>query len=123
MLALLRHLRERWSNWCGDRDMELAIRQQLTDSGYYGRTAKLMRVRVVAIKRPGWVQIYQFDAQARLQQDDEAQATDVTLFGLVHDDGRSKSRVFLFPDTQTRLEKFTELSADMLVLRNSVTRN
>lgn len=103
--------------------MELAIRQQLTDSGYYGRTAKLMRVRVVAIKRPGWVQIYQFDAQARLQQDDEAQATDVTLFGLVHDDGRSKSRVFLFPDTQTRLEKFTELSADMLVLRNSVTRN
>jgi len=102
--------------------MELAIRQQLTDSGYYGRTAKLMRVRVVAIKRPGWVQLYQFDAKARLQQSQEEAATDVELFGLVHDDGRSKSTVYLFHDTQTRSEKFSELSVDMLVLRSSGSR-
>ena len=66
MLAYLKHLRQKWNDWCGDHDMELTIRKHLTANGFFGGTAKLRNVRLVAVKRPGWLQIYRFEATARV---------------------------------------------------------
>ncbi len=67
MIELLKNLQERWNDWCGDREMELAIRNHLTKNGFFGRTAKLKNVRLVAVQRPGWLQVFRFEAMARLR--------------------------------------------------------
>ncbi len=50
--------------------MEIAIRRHLTESGFFGPTAKLQNVRLVAVQRPGWLQVYRFEALARVRPDD-----------------------------------------------------
>ena len=70
MIELLKNLRQRWNDWCGDRDMELAIRKHLSENGFFGGTAKLQNVRLVAVQRPGWLQVFRFEATARLRVDD-----------------------------------------------------
>ena len=62
MFELLGNLRKRWNDWCGDREMELAIRKHLTKNGFFGGTAKLQNVRLVAVQRPGWLQVFRFEA-------------------------------------------------------------
>ncbi len=129
MRAWVSHLRERWANWCGDREMEMAIRKSLTINGYYGRSAKLRNVRIVAIQRPGWVQIYRFDATARLAQhevdgvdNDDALptslgSTDHELYGLVLDDGRKRSEIRVFRDANERRSLFDDWSEGLICLR------
>ena len=47
MKSWFQHLKQRWENWCGDRDMEIAIRKHMTDSGFYGQSAKIQNVRLL----------------------------------------------------------------------------
>ena len=47
MLELLKHIRKRWEDWCGDHDMEVTIRKHLTENGFFGGTAKLRNVWLV----------------------------------------------------------------------------
>lgn len=92
--------KERWSNWVGDRDMELSIRKRLTAEGFYGNTAKLARVKLSVVKRPGWVQVYQFEFSAKPIDPNEDQRTvdHWTIgYGLVFEDARKgQSDVKLF---------------------------
>ncbi len=93
----LRSFFERWDNWVGDRDMELAIRRRLSSLGYRGQGAKLSGVRLAAIKRPGWLQLYQFDAAVRNSNEtfDVAQQSDneeLRLFGIVSLDSRTQAQ-------------------------------
>jgi hypothetical protein len=126
MIAFIQHLRERWNDWCGDRDMEMTIRNHLTDNGYFGGTAKLKNVRMVAVQRPGWLQVFRFDAQARLRpapSDEEtadAEAVYHNLFGLVRDDIRHKvNTVRVFDDEGQRRELFRRWSEDLICLRGA----
>jgi hypothetical protein len=141
MFAFLRHLRERWSNWCGDAEMERAIRQYLSDQGYYGRSAKLRNVRLAAVLRPGWVQIYRFEVSARVAtaartddhpadvrahaqppaaagDDHPAPAVYHELFGLVREDHRyNQTSVRVFASADQRLELFERWSDGLIQLR------
>ena len=137
MIGFIKHLRQRWNDWCGDRDMELAIRKELTENGFYGGTAKIKNVRLVAVQRPGWLQVYRFEATARVQpagptmaQDSESvEPTDESpdaepeycdLFGLVRDDIRHKiHNVRLFQDQNGRRELFARWSEDLICLRGA----
>ncbi len=125
-MSFLKHLRERWNNWVGDRDMELAIRQHLSQSGYFGRTARLQNVRLVAVQRPGWLQVLRFEATARLQPavaDDEspdAEAEYHDLCGLVRSDARKDSTtVRVFRDEDARRRLFAQWSEDLICLRGA----
>lgn len=60
------HLRKKWDDWCGDHEMEMSIRGHLTRNGYFGHTAKFEAVRLVAVQRPGWLQVYRFEVTARV---------------------------------------------------------
>jgi hypothetical protein len=127
MIALLKRLRERWANWCGDRDLELAIRRHLTADGFYGGSAKLTNVRLAAVQRPGWLQVYRFEAVVKLattaegsEDDDESekQLAFVQLFGLVREDARrDETIVRTFATSEARRELFQHWSTDLVQLR------
>ncbi len=147
MIALLKHLRRKWDDWCGDHEMEQSIRRHLTDNGYFGGTAKLRGVRLVAVQRPGWQQIYRFDATARVNgrvdsippprsprseaetsagDPDEEKQTGLEspeyheLFGLIREDNRKKiSKARVFREESERRSLFTRWSEDMICLRGS----
>ena len=126
MLQWLKEIRKRWANWVGDRDMERAMRQFLTDNGYYGNTAKFRNVRLVAVQRPGWRQVFRFDSTARVRPkeiDDEAPdppAEYRELYGLVQIDARKDlQRVRAFESPDERIELFAIWSEDLICLRGS----
>jgi hypothetical protein len=125
MFALLKRWRDRWANWCGDRDLEMAIRRHLTADGYFGGSAKLTNVRLAAVQRPGWLQVYRFDAMAKLasgsDEHDAGAEKSVALqplFGLVREDARrDETTVRTFKTKDARRELFELWSADLIQLR------
>ena len=121
---------DRWRNWTGDHEMELAIRRHLSDRGYRGAAAELRSVKLIAIERPGWVQIYRFEAVAiRHPSDSEIETStspmtsSILLYGLVRDDGRAHSEVETFAHPGRRIERFHQWSEGMITLRGAFARN
>lgn len=119
-------LAERWRNWTGDRDLEVAIRQHLSDRGYRGASAQLKAVKLIAIQRPGWIQIYRFEAVA-IEQTVESDSSpspqekprSLLLYGLVRDDGRAQSEVETFIHPARRIELFHQWAEGMIKLRGA----
>lgn len=126
MLNFLRAFREKWTHWSGDRELEWAIRRHLSDNGHYGGTAKLRNVRLAAVQRPGWLQVYRFDAVARVitpsvDDDEAAEAAAVyrQLFGLIREDARQGApTVRTFDTAESRSELFAQWSLDLIQLRS-----
>ena len=125
MIGWFHHFRQRWNDWCGDREMELEIRKHLTSNGYYGATAKFRAVRLIAVQRPGWLQIYRFEATARLVSDNDdpspgQPAQYHELYGLVRDDIRHKiSHVRVFESSAERQSLFARWSDGLICLRGA----
>ncbi|MGB7328926.1 MAG: hypothetical protein WBD31_28865 [Rubripirellula sp.] len=125
MLSFLKHFRERWNDWCGDRDMELTIRRHLNENGFFGQSAKLKNVRCVAIQRPGWLQVFRFEATVRVRIETPDDRPDPepeyrTVFGLVRDDIRHNiNTVRVFDGEEERRELFGRWSEDLIRLRGA----
>ena len=64
MLGWFSKLSQRWAGWISDSDLERSLRAHLSRRGYYGDTAKFISFRLVAIERPGWLQVYSFSVDA-----------------------------------------------------------
>lgn len=124
MRGFLQRLSARWQNWCGDFEMETAIRAHLDSAGFYGRSAKLRNVKLVAVQRPGWVQVYRFDCTARLRQDPspegpDPEPVDRELFGLVRDDARHRTDVKTYFDRPSRSRQFERWADGLIALRGA----
>lgn len=125
MFDFIKGLKQRWNDWCGDREMEISIRRKLTDSGYFGNSAKLRNVRLVAVQRPGWIQVFRFEASARVElpvNDDLPDAAPEyhELFGLVREDMRKNSSVVKIWDNEAdRKIQFAQWSEDLICLRGA----
>ena len=126
MAGWIKYLADRWNDWCGDREMELTIRRHLNQNGYFGNTAKLRGVRLVAVQRPGWLQVYRFDATARVRPESDGDETPDReaeygkLYGLVRDDIRHKiNSVRVFENEDERKELFAIWSEDLICLRGA----
>ncbi len=125
MIKILQAFWKKWSDWTGDHDLEVAIRRHLTTNGYFGQTAKIANVRLAAVQRPGWLQVYRFEVTARVnpagsQSDDEPEpvAEYQLLFGLVREDARKEeSTVRAFENEAARRELFQLWSEGLLQLR------
>ncbi len=106
----------RWSNWAGDRDMEQAIRKALTQHGWRGQAARLGRVRLVAVQRPGWLQIYAFQADCEDQPPPPPHLARV--FGLLRQDERfDRVDIRLFETASARRTLLEEWSTGLCQLR------
>lgn len=130
MFAFFRELSRRWSNWTGDHEMEKEIRRHLSDNGYYGGSAKLRAVRLAAVERPGWLQVFRFEATARVASEvrDESAADGEgapddppayhDLFGLVRkDDRQNQTEIRVFRSSEQRAELFGRWSDGLLQMR------
>jgi len=120
MFAFLREIHQRWSDWSGDHEMENAIRRHLSDNGYFGGSAKLRDVRLAAVQRPGWLQVFRFEATARVSGSGNAEtpATYHDLFGLVREDHRhNHTEIRVFRSSAQRFELFGRWSDGLLQLR------
>lgn len=83
---------KRWSNWTGDKRLTEAIRRELRNSGYAVSTAEIRQVRLAAIERPGWVQVYRFAVATSTRDENPHKREEVMLLGLSREDGR-KTRI------------------------------
>ena len=119
--------------------MENAIRRHLSDNGYFGGTAKLRAVRLAAVQRPGWLQVFRFEVTARVAGDGETEsapdamqnedapestATYHDLFGLVKEDHRhNQTEIRVFRSSDQRAELFGRWSDGLLQLRGGRALN
>lgn len=108
---MLRELLERWRHWLGDRELEQAIRDELVRSGYPRQASQIVDARMVAIERPGWVQVWRF----RVETTRDKQP--VTLHGAARDDGRHGTAVFLSRDPQPAAKQVAAWSVGFVVRR------
>jgi hypothetical protein len=113
----VKHLQKRWSGWISDRDMERVMRSRLSGLGYYGDTAEFVSVRLVAIQRPGWLQVFSFTVDAR-RANVGGEREMVRLFGLVRQDERyHRCEVEVFTNTIQRNFLYQHWTEDLIRLR------
>ncbi len=116
MRRLLLSLADRWNRWLGDSDLERGLRAHLNDQGYMGGSAKVTGLRLVAIQRPGWLQVFIFSAIASKASNPSSPT--VQLFGIVRQDERHRHlQVETFTDAPQRNRRFEEWSKDLVQLR------
>ncbi|MEP3831172.1 hypothetical protein [Rhodopirellula bahusiensis] len=125
MTTWWKRIQSKWDGWSGDREMEQSIRRHLSQNGYFGTTATLSGVRLVAVQRPGWQQVFRFEVRARVDfrtPDDEPDPEPVyhDLYGLVHEDFRqNRSQVRVFVSQEQRGELFRDWSDGLICLRGA----
>ncbi|MEW4526234.1 hypothetical protein [Maioricimonas sp. JC845] len=96
----------------GNRVTERDVRDFLLSEGYLGNGARFLELELVAIQRPGWVQVFRFAVLATHPERGRQQ-----LFGLVRDDERHQTTIRLFDDEWQRDALLAEWSTDLITLR------
>ena len=109
MTSWLEKLRRRWSDYVGDRDLERAIRAEVVARGL-PRSAAIRNVRLAAVERPGWVQVYEFDVEVTPRDTGISHR----WLGLARDDGRRGAVVRLFDAPKLREQQFHAWSEGMI---------
>ncbi|MEM8865705.1 MAG: hypothetical protein AAGF31_09215 [Planctomycetota bacterium] len=108
--GMITNLLQRWSDWTGDRHLEQAIRAELRRMELPAHAAKIRRVRLVAIQRPGWVQVRRFQVETL-----DADKNPYQLIGLARDDGRqSRIKVLLTRDVDVLKRQLDEWSEGLI---------
>ena len=97
----------------GNEVTEKDIRDHLTANGYYGRSAEIRGLNLVAVQRPGWLQVFSFNLRARDVVGDWRE-----LFGTCRDDESAGTlEVFLAPTPSQRDAQVAEWSEDLITLQ------
>jgi len=105
-----------------NRVTERDIRGWLEQNGYQGKAAILDHVELYAIERPGWKQLFRFQAKVRLRStDDQHEEERTQVWGVVMDDERQpkdlRTQVTLFETEEAQQEQLSILSVDMLTAK------
>ena len=96
----------------GNRVTEKDVRDFLTDRGLSGSTARFDYLKLVAIERPGWIQIFAF----RVATCDISGAKR-TFFGVVRDDERNRTEIRLEDTAEAQEKVIHSWSKDLITLR------
>lgn len=91
-----------WQNWTGDKRLTDAIRGELRRQGFAVNAAQIRDVRLAAVERPGWVQVYRFAVATVTNDDNPHHRRDVVLLGLSRDDGRRSRIEVLLTEDESR---------------------
>lgn len=93
-----------------NKSTEKDLRNYLDDNGYFGRTAKFNLLKLKAVERPGWVQVFQFEIEAKREESDWE-----TLYGFCRTDERSNEFAVQISEDPTQAQQsFGEASKDMI---------
>jgi hypothetical protein len=86
------------------------LQRHLSESGYYGRTAKCLRWKLVGVQRPGWVQVFEFHIRAKRTTGDWEEK-----FGMCRIDERYDTyEIQLFDDENARREACLLSTSEMI---------
>ncbi len=124
MFQWLQKWKQQWSGWISDSDLERSLRAHLTGRGYYGDTAKFLTFRLVAIQRPGWLQVFSYSVEARVANStnastDSAEREVVKLFGLVRQDERyRRCDIEIFRNAAERHALYNRWTEELIRLRS-----
>ncbi|MEM7478281.1 MAG: hypothetical protein AAF483_25110 [Planctomycetota bacterium] len=114
MLSFLRQLAKKWANWIGDRDLELALRKHLDQQGFFGDSATFKDLRLAAVQRPGWLQVYVFGVEAKSRINDEK----IVMYGIVRSDERfNKTDIEVFSTRGERQQLLKQWSEGLIKTR------
>ena len=84
-----------------NRSTEKDIRDWLSKNGYVGNSTRFVEVELHAIKRPGWLQVFRFEAACVTEAGDKSQ-----LFGALRSDERyGKPQIVVDEDVSVRDEQ------------------
>lgn len=115
---MFRDLLKRWSDWTGDKHLERAIHSELRRGGYAVHASRIFDVRLVAIERPGWVQVTRFAVETTAPAGDGDQRRPVVLLGIARDDARSGPiRVLVTEDEAVWRDRLREWSDGLITTR------
>ncbi len=119
-MQFLRQLVDNWASWLGDRDLEIALRKHLNEQGFFGDSAKFRQLRLMAVQRPGWLQVYTFTVEAMSQLNTSEQPQ--CLFGIVRQDERyNRLEISVFSNRSERSKLLDEWSEDLIRLQGRST--
>ncbi len=87
---------------------EKELRESLSSQGYAGQTARVQRLELIAVVRPGWKQVFEFSVEAKHLNEGWKQ-----LYGVLRDDQRHQTKPEVFiaeseDEVQAVSEKWTE---------------
>lgn len=112
---MLKNLLAKWRDWTGDKHLEQAIRRELRERGYAVNAAKIRDVRLAAIQRPGWVQVYRFYVETTTNPESPHERRSAVLLGLSREDGRkSQIAVLLTEDEGEFRQRYDEWSDGLI---------
>lgn len=116
MRNLLARLRNRWRYHVGDRPLGAAIRREIVALGFARSTVRVRDLRLAAVERPGYRQLYRFEAEAESHDDHRAASL---LFGVSREDPRTtRIDVHIAHDRDERDRVFAEWSDGMITLES-----
>ncbi len=93
---------------------EKDIRDWLSEQGYLGQTAKFGEIELHAIKPPGWLQVFRFDAEVKRQLDQKH----VKVFGVLRDDERYRRlEIQIFESFTQRTNCLNEWSQGLITTK------
>ena len=84
----------------GNRVTEKDVRDYLTEQGFNGSSATFDELELVAIKPPGWLQVFRFTVHVSRGEDRRQ-----CFFGLVRDDERHGLEVRLYSEMASRADQ------------------
>ena len=104
---------ETFHQWIGYRVTEKEILEWMQAQGYITSAAHLTEVQLYALKRPGWVQVFRFQIEARDQQ-----AKMRRLFGALRADERyGEPQICVFATRLERDHQLQQWSVGLIVRR------
>lgn len=92
----------KWNFRMKYRVTEKEIREQLGVEGFEGESAVFENLRLTAVERPGWVQVFEFSLSVK-----DTDADLHRFFGAFRHDGRAEQELKLFRD-ETERDAFVE---------------
>lgn len=117
MAGFWQRISERWAGWIGDRDLELALRKHLNGEGFYGDSARFKNLRLAAVQRPGWLQVFVFTVSVKARSEDSGDSCE--LFGIVRQDERyNRVEIHTFSLRHARNQLFRDWSRELVRVRN-----
>lgn len=108
-----------------NRTTEKDVRAWMDKNGFHGNSATITELELHAVQRPGWLQIFSFQARVKSHQPSEDPWQE--MFGVVKDDerrrGEMKTQVELFTSREQQSEKLQQWSEGLIEKPNQRDRS
>ena len=113
------------NNLIRNRTTEKDVRAWMDRNGFYGTSADIRDLELYAIERPGWLQVFSFQARVKSREGSEGETSEAPwseMFGVVKDDerrrGDDKTQVELFLSAQQQADKLQQWSQGLIAKSN-----